>query len=261
MLLAGKVALVTGSTSGIGRGIAAALARAGADVMLNGFCNPADRDQLMKQLGSENQVRIGFDPTDLRQAEQIESMIRRTQEEFGALDILVNNAGIQHTARVENFPAKKWNEVVAVNLSAAFHTMRAVIPGMKTRGWGRIINIASVHGLVGSAQKCAYVAAKHGLIGLTKVAAIELANTGVTVNAICPGWVWTPLVEQQVHSRSTEANTDLATMQRQFLSEKQPMMRFSTPEQIGALTVFLCSENAATITGAPLPMDGGWTAQ
>jgi 3-hydroxybutyrate dehydrogenase len=202
-----------------------------------------------------------YDPADLRHPEQIADMVRNTQAALGALDILVNNAGIQHTANLEDFPAEKWDEVIAVNLSAAFHCTRAAIPAMRSRGWGRVVNISSVHGLVGSAQKCAYVAAKHGLLGLTKVAAIELANSGVTVNAICPGWVWTPLVEQQVQRRAEQTGAGLNAMQQEFLAEKQPMTRFSTPDQIGALTVFLCSEDAATITGASLPVDGAWTAQ
>jgi 3-hydroxybutyrate dehydrogenase len=261
MSLTGKVALVTGSTSGIGLGIAGKLAEAGADVMLNGFCRPGEQEKLAASLASQHGVRVSYHGADLRHPAQVAAMVEHTESEFGALDILINNAGIQHTANIEEFPPEKWDEILAVNLSAVFHAIKVVIPRMKARGWGRIVNIASVHGLVGSPQKCAYVAAKHGLVGLTKVAAIESANAGITVNAICPGWVWTPLVEQQVQRRAVQARVDLEVMQRQFLAEKQPMTRFSTPEQIGALAVFLCSEQAASITGASFPVDGGWTAQ
>jgi 3-hydroxybutyrate dehydrogenase len=188
-------------------------------------------------------------------------MAAATVEKFGALDILVNNAGIQFVADVEDFPTERWDAVIAVNLSGVFHGMKAAIPGMKQRGWGRIINIASAHGLVASPQKVAYVAAKHGVVGMTKVAAIELANSGVTVNAICPGWVATPLALGQLEERAKRSGTDLASAQHKFLTEKQPMAQFSTPEQIGGLAVFLCSEAARTITGAPLSIDGGWVAQ
>jgi 3-hydroxybutyrate dehydrogenase len=260
MSLKGKVALVTGSTSGIGWGIARALAAAGADVMMNGFGELAAIARLRDELASLG-VRAMHDGADMTKPEEIARMTRRTQDELGRLDILVNNAGIQHVANIEEFPPEKWDAVIAINLSAVFHGMRAAIPSMKARGWGRIINIASAHGLVASAQKAAYVAAKHGVVGLTKVAAIELANTGVTANAICPGWVRTPLAEQQLHVRAQRDGTDLATAERQFLTEKQPMARFTTPDQVGALALFLCSDDAATITGAPLSIDGGWVAQ
>jgi 3-hydroxybutyrate dehydrogenase len=260
--LKGKVALVTGSTSGIGLGIARAMAAAGADVMLNGFGEAAAIERLRHGLAPPGQaVRVGYSGADMRRPAEVVRMVRETEHEFGALDILVNNAGIQFTAPVEEFPDEQWNAILAVNLSAVFHACKAAIPGMKRRGGGRIINIASAHGLVASAYKAAYVAAKHGVVGLTKVIAIELANTGVTANAICPGWVLTPLVERQLHERAARNGTELAREQHELLAEKQPMHAFTTPEQIGQLAVFLCSEAAKTMTGAPLSIDGGWLAQ
>jgi 3-hydroxybutyrate dehydrogenase len=190
----------------------------------------------------------------------IAAMIGQAQRELGGVHILVNNAGIQHTAAIEAFPAEKWDAIIAINLSSAFHAMQAAIPIMKAFGWGRIVNIASAHGLVASAQKSAYVAAKHGMVGLTKVAAIELANSGITANAICPGWVLTPLVQKQIDARAARDGRSVADVRQEFLSEKQPMVEFTTPAQIGALAVFLCSEQARTITGVPLSIDGGWTA-
>jgi 3-hydroxybutyrate dehydrogenase len=261
MSLRGKVALVTGSTSGIGEGIAQALAAAGADVMLNGFGDAARIEALRTGMAARFGVRVDHASADVAVPEQVSAMVAETEAKFGALDILVNNAGIQFVANIEDFPADRWNAVIAVNLSAIFHAMKAAIPGMKRRGWGRIINIASAHGLVASAQKVAYVAAKHGVIGMTKVAAIELADHGVTANAICPGWVLTPLVQAQLEVRAEQEGTDLETQKHRFLREKQPLAQFSTPEQIGALAVFLCSESAQTITGAPLSIDGGWVAQ
>jgi len=261
MSLKGKVALVTGSTSGIGQGIAEALAGAGADIMLNGFGDAEQIEALRSGMAEQFGVRVSHSPADMAKPEQIAAMVAQTEATFGAVDVLVNNAGIQFVANIENFPAERWDAVIAVNLSAVFHAMNAAIPGMKQRGWGRIINIASAHGLVASAQKVAYVAAKHGVVGMTKVAAIELANHGVTVNAICPGWVLTPLVQRQLEARAKQDGTDLETQKHRFLTEKQPMEQFSTPEQIGALAVFLCSESAKTITGAPLSVDGGWVAQ
>jgi 3-hydroxybutyrate dehydrogenase len=195
------------------------------------------------------------------QSDQVAAIVKRTQEEFGSLDILVNNAGIQFVASVEEFPIAQWDSVIALNLSAVFHGMRAAIPGMKASKWGRIVNIASAHGLVASANKVAYVAAKHGVVGATKVAAIELANDGVTVNAICPGWVLTPLVESQLVARAKEAGTEVSTEAAKLLQEKQPMLKFTTPEAIGAMVVFLCSDEAQTITGSPISIDGGWVAQ
>jgi 3-hydroxybutyrate dehydrogenase len=260
MGLAGKVALVTGSTSGIGEGVARALAADGADIMLNGFGDPARIETLRAGMAAQYGVRVGYSDADIGKAAAIEAMVARTRAELGALDILVNNAGIQFTAPVEAFPAEKWDAIIAINLSGVFHGMRAAIPGMKQAGWGRIINIASAHGLVGSAQKVAYVAAKHGVVGITKVAAIELANDGITVTAICPGWVLTPLVQKQLDDRAAANGTSVESETHALVTEKQPMAQFSTPEQIGALAVFLCSDAARTITGVPLSIDGGWTA-
>ena len=261
MNLRGKTALVTGSTSGIGLGIARALAAAGADVMLNGFGDPARIEALRVEIAQAQQVRVAYEAADISKPAEIAAMVARTQQEFGALDILVNNAGIQFVSDIENFPEDRWDQIIAINLSAVFHGMKAAIPGMKAKGWGRIINIASAHGLVASGQKVAYVAAKHGVVGATKVAAIELANAGITVNAICPGWVLTPLVQAQLESRAAAEGTDVETQKVKMVAEKQPMGKFTTPEAIGGLAVFLCSDTAATITGAPMSIDGGWIAQ
>jgi len=261
MSLQGKVALVTGSTSGIGLGIARALAGAGADVVLNGFGETAVIAALRDELSRTHGVRVAYGAADMTRPDEIAAMVAEAEHGFGSVDILVNNAGIQHVAAIEDFPAEKWDAVIAVNLSAVFHGMKAVIPGMRQRGWGRIINIASAHGLVASAQKVAYVAAKHGVVGMTKVAAIELANAGVTVNAICPGWVLTPLVERQLLVRAQRDGISEEDAARAFLAEKQPMAQFTTPEGIGGLAVFLCSDAARTITGAPVSIDGGWITQ
>jgi 3-hydroxybutyrate dehydrogenase len=261
MSVRGKVALVTGSTSGIGLGIARALAGEGADIMLNGLGEPAAIERIRAAIAAEFGVRALYDGADLRDPAAIAAMVRRTAGELGGVDILVNNAGIQHVAEVADFPAERWDAVIAINLSAAFHAMQHAIPLMRAKGWGRIINIASAHGLVASGQKSAYVAAKHGIVGLTKSAAIELANDGVTCNAICPGWVLTPLVERQLEARAARDGTDIDEAKRRFLAEKQPMSEFTTPEQIGAFAAFLCTEAARTITGAPLSIDGGWVAQ
>ncbi len=260
MSLAGKVALVTGSTSGIGLGIARALAAQGAGVMLNGFGDAGEIEKLRSELAAEFKVKVEYDDADLSKPDQVAAIVRKTQDDFGSLDILVNNAGIQFVAPVEEFPETKWDAILAINLSAVFYGMKAAIPRMKAKGWGRIINIASAHGLVASPFKVAYVAAKHGVVGATKVAAIELANDGITVNAICPGWVLTPLVQRQLEDRAKAAGTDLETEKKKMLQETQPMLKFTTPEEIGALAVFLCSEGAATITGVPLPIDGGWVS-
>jgi 3-hydroxybutyrate dehydrogenase len=260
MSLKGKVALVTGSTSGIGEGIARALAAEGAAIMMNGLGDPAAMEQQRAALAAEFGVTVGFTGADISKPDRMEAMVKQTQTELGSLDILVNNAGIQFVAEIEDFPVAKWDQIIAINLSGAFYAMRAAIPGMKAAGWGRIINIASAHGLVASPQKAAYVAAKHGLIGLTKVAAIELANDGITANAICPGWVLTPLVEKQLNDRAQRENKTVDDVKLAFLTEKQPMAKFSTPAQIGALTVFLCSDGAATMTGNPVSIDGGWVA-
>jgi 3-hydroxybutyrate dehydrogenase len=258
--LKGKVALVTGSTSGIGLGIAQTLAAEGADIMLNGFGAPEAIQAAIASVTALG-VQAGYDGANLMQPEGSASLVAKTHATLGALDILVNNAGIQHTATIAEFPPEKWDAVIALNLSAPFHCMQAAIPGMVAKGWGRIINIASAHGLVASATKAAYVAAKHGLIGLTKVGAIELANTGITVNAICPGWVLTPLVQAQIDARAKAAGRTPGDEARLLLIEKQPMEQFTTPEGLGALAVFLCSDGACTMTGASLSMDGGWVAQ
>jgi 3-hydroxybutyrate dehydrogenase len=260
MSLKGKVALVTGSTSGIGLGIARALAAEGAAVMLNGFGDAAAIETLRAGLAAEFSVEVGYDGADLSKAEGVAAIVAKTQADFGSLDILVNNAGIQFVAAIEEFPEPKWDAIIAINQSAVFHGMKAAIPAMKARKWGRIINIASAHGLVASPHKVAYVAAKHAVVGMTKVAAIELANDGITCNAICPGWVLTPLVQHQLEDRAKEAGTDVPTEEKKMLQETQPMLKFSTPEEIGALAVFLCSDGAQTITGVPLPIDGGWVA-
>ena len=260
MGLKDRVVLVTGSTSGIGLGIARAMAEAGANVMLNGFGDPAAIEALQQELRRAHDVRVGYHGADMSHPDEVAALVRAAQEQLGGLDVLVNNAGIQHTAPIESFPRERWDAVIAINLSAAFHAMQAAIPGMKAAGWGRIINIASAHGLVASAQKSAYVAAKHGLIGLTKVGAIELAGDGITVNAICPGWVLTPLVEAQLTDRAAREGASIEDVKRRMLTEKQPMAEFTTPASLGALAVFLCSDAARTITGASVSMDGGWVA-
>jgi 3-hydroxybutyrate dehydrogenase len=260
-VLKGKNALVTGSTSGIGAAIARSLAREGANVTLNGFGDKAEIETLRDGIAKDAGVNVAYSPADMTKPAEIAAMIKQAQQEFGSLDILVNNAGIQHVSPVENFPDDKWDRVIAINLSSAFHTIKHAVPGMKQKKWGRIVNIASAHGLVASGQKTAYVAAKHGIIGLTKSVAIELANTGATCNAICPGWVLTPLVEAQIVARAKASGKTIEAEQITLLSEKQPMHKFSTPENIGALTVFLCSDAAESITGSSYSIDGGWTAQ
>src|SRR5579875_671401 len=254
MRLKGKAAVVTGSTRGIGLGIAEALAGAGANIMLNGFGDAAAIAKLREQMAARFSVRVSYNGADMSKPDEIRALIAAAEKELGSVDVLVNNAGIQFVAPIESFTDEKWNAIIAINLRSAFHAMKA-------RNWGRIINIASAHGLVASAQKAAYVAAKHGLVGLTKVAAVELANSGVTVNAICPGWVLTPLVQKQIADRAKEKHTSVEQEEHDLLAEKQPMLQFTTPQQIGALAVFLCSDAASTITGAPLSIDGGWVAQ
>jgi len=261
MNLKGKVALVTGSTSGIGLGIAQMLAQDGAAVLLNGFGEAAEIEKLRADIAKKYGVRVACNGADISKPGEVNAMVEQAHEELGSLDILVNNAGVQFTSPVQDFPDKEWDRVIAINLCGPFYATRAAIPGMKAREWGRIINIASAHGLVASAEKSAYVAAKHGVVGLTKVTALELANDGITVNAICPGWVLTPLVQKQIDARAKAEGKTPEAMQDQLLSEKQAMVKFTTPEQIGALAVFLCSDGAATITGAPLSIDGGWVAQ
>ena len=256
-----KTALVTGSTSGIGLGIARALAQAGCNIVLNGFGESSEIERERTQIAGDFGVGAAFDGADLAKPAEIVRMIEAATREFGKVDILVNNAGIQFTAPIEKFPVDRWDAVIAINLSANFHTMRAVIPQMRARDWGRIINIASTHGLVASVEKAAYVAAKHGVIGLTKVAALETAGSNITCNAICPGWVLTPLVEKQIRERASREKISVDQAKAELLSEKQPSHEFATPDQIGALSVFLCSDAAAQITGVALPVDGGWTAQ
>jgi 3-hydroxybutyrate dehydrogenase len=256
-MLKGKTALITGSTSGIGLGLAVALAKAGANVMLNGFGDVAGARAEVARMGG----RVGFHGADMSKPAEIEAMVRACEAEFGAVDILVNNAGIQHVANVEDFPIDRWDAIIAVNLSSAFHSTRAALPGMKARQWGRVLNIASVHGLVASAQKSAYVAAKHGLVGFTKSAALECATTGITHNAICPGWVLTPLVQKQVDARAAQSGVSQDEAKRQLLAEKQPSLQFTTPEQLGELAVFLCSPAADNIRGVAWNVDGGWVAQ
>ena len=259
-MLKGKTAIVTGSTSGIGLGIAIALAKDGANIMLNGFGDAAVIDSARKQIAALG-VTVDYHAADMSRPREIEDLIKKTQAAFGSADILVNNAGIQHVAAVEDFPDDKWDAIIAINLSSSFHTIKHALPLMKAKGWGRIINIASAHGLVASAQKTAYVAAKHGIIGLTKSVALETANTGVTCNAICPGWVLTALVQKQIDARAAAAGQTDAEAKIALVSEKQPDHEFTTPEDLGALAVFLCSDAARVVRGASYVMDGGWTAQ
>ncbi len=256
-MLKGKTALVTGSTSGIGLGIALALARQGASIVLNGFGDAEGPKAEVAALG----VKVGYHGADMSKPAEIEDMMRYANSEFGGVDILVNNAGIQHVANVEDFPPEKWDAIIAINLSSAFHTTRLAIPQMRARNWGRIINVASTHGLVASAQKSAYVASKHGIVGFTKAVALETATTGITSNAICPGWVLTPLVQKQIDARAAKDGISPEQAQRELLGEKQPSLQFTTPDQLGELAVFLCSAAAANVRGVAWNMDGGWAAQ
>jgi 3-hydroxybutyrate dehydrogenase len=260
-MLNGKSALVTGSTSGIGLGIARALAAQGAHITLNGFGAAAEIEQLRAALAEEFGVKVGFNGADMSVPAQIREMVDAAARAHGTVDILVNNAGIQHTAPVDDFADERWDAVIAINLSSSFHAVKAVLPHMKRRGWGRIVNIASTHGLVASVEKVAYVAAKHGVLGLTKVVALETATTSITCNAICPGWVLTPLVQKQIDDLAARDLIPVSEASSRLLGAKQPSGEFATPAQIGALTVFLCSEEAAQIRGAALPVDGGWLAQ
>jgi 3-hydroxybutyrate dehydrogenase len=260
-MLKNRNAIVTGSTSGIGLGIARGLAAQGANLLLNGFGDEREVRRLCAELAEAHGVTVKFHGADMSQPQQIRDMVAHAASELGGVDILVNNAGIQHTAPVADFPEERWDAVIAVNLSAVFHATKAVLPLMQAKNWGRIINIASVHGLVGSASKSAYVAAKHGVVGLTKVTALEMAQTGVTCNAICPGWVLTPLVQRQIDDLAARENIATEEAQRRLLREKQPSGEFATPAQIAELAGFLCSEAAAQIRGASFPIDGGWTAQ
>ncbi|MES2534215.1 MAG: 3-hydroxybutyrate dehydrogenase [Pseudomonadota bacterium] len=256
-MLKGKTALVTGSTSGIGLGIARSLAQQGANIVLNGFGDAETPKAELAALG----VGVGYHDADMSKPAQIEDMMRYAASAYGRVDILVNNAGIQHVAKVEDFPVDRWDAVIAINLSSAFHTTRLAVPAMRAANWGRIINIASAHGLVASAQKSAYVAAKHGIVGFTKSVALETATTGITSNAICPGWVLTPLVQKQIDARAASAGISLAQAQTELLGEKQPSLQFTTVEQLGGLAVFLCSPAADQVRGVAWQVDGGWTAQ
>jgi 3-hydroxybutyrate dehydrogenase len=256
-MLKGKTALVTGSTSGIGLGVALCLARQGANVVLNGFGEFEAAKAQVAALG----VKAGYHGADMSKPAEIEAMMAYADKDFGGVDILVNNAGIQHVAPVEDFPVAKWDAIIAINLSSAFHTTRRAIPGMRKKNWGRIINIASAHGLVASAQKSAYVAAKHGIVGFTKSIALETATTGITSNAICPGWVLTPLVQKQIDDRAAREGISVEKAKVELLSEKQPSLQFVTPEQLGELAVFLSSPAADQIRGVAWNVDGGWVAQ
>ncbi len=256
-MLKGKTALVTGSTSGIGLGIARALAAQGANIVLNGFGDSEGPRASIAALG----VKVAYHGADMSRVDEIEAIMAFAKAEFGRVDILVNNAGIQHVAKIENFPVERWDAIIAINLSSAFHATRLALPAMKQANWGRIINLASVHGLVASAEKSAYVAAKHGLVGLTKVTALETATSGVTCNAICPGWVLTPLVQQQVDAKAAALGISNDEAKKLLLGEKEPSMQFTTPEELGALAVFFCSPAAINIRGVAWNMDGGWAAQ
>jgi 3-hydroxybutyrate dehydrogenase len=260
-MLKGKAAIVTGSTSGIGLGIAQALAADGASIMLNGFGDKAEIEKLRQEMAKTHGVKVAYSGADMSKSGDIREMVQQAAKELGSVDVLVNNAGIQFVAPVEEFPEDKWNAIIAINLSAAFHAIKAALPLMKQRKWGRIINIASAHGLVASEGKVAYVSAKHGLVGMTKTVAIEAANDGVTCNAICPGWVLTPLVQHQIEARAKEQGVPVEKAMNDLLREKQPMLQFSSPEQIGALAVYLSSDAAATVTGTAVSIDGGWVAQ
>jgi 3-hydroxybutyrate dehydrogenase len=256
-MLKNKTALVTGSTSGIGLGIAKALARQGTNIVLNGFGDVEGPKAEIAALG----VKVAYHGADMSRVDQIEDMVKFAQAQWGSLDILVNNAGIQHVSKIENFSTERWDAIIAINLSSAFHTTRCALPAMQAANWGRIINVASVHGLVASAEKSAYVAAKHGVVGLTKVTALENATTGVTCNAICPGWVLTPLVQKQVDAKAAALGLSNEDAKKVLLGEKEPSMQFTTPEELGELAVFFCSAAGNNVRGVAWNMDGGWAAQ
>ena len=260
-MLKGKSAVVTGSTSGIGLGIARAMAREGANIVINGFGDKAAIEAERAGIEKEFAVKAIYSPADMTKPAQIADMIKTAEQTFGRVDVLVNNAGIQHVAPIEEFPIEKWDQIIAINLSAAFHSIRAAVPGMKARRWGRIINTASAHSLVASPFKSAYVTAKHGLAGLTKTVALELATFGATANCISPGYVWTPLVEKQIPDTAKARHMTEEQVKRDVLLEAQPTKEFVTVDEVAALAVFLCSDAAAQITGANLPIDGGWTAE
>jgi 3-hydroxybutyrate dehydrogenase len=256
-MLKGKTALVTGSTSGIGLGIAKALAKQGANIMLNGFGEVEAAKVELAGCG----VAVDYDGADMSKPAEIEAMFKHAQQVFGGVDILVNNAGIQHVSPIESFPTEKWDAIIAINLTSAFHTTRLALPYMRSKNWGRIINVASAHGLVASANKSAYVASKHGIAGFTKVTALETSNTGITCNAICPGWVLTPLVQKQVDALAEREKLSNEQAKVKLLAEKQPHHEFTTPDQLAALAVFMCSDAASNVRGAIWNMDGGWVAQ
>jgi 3-hydroxybutyrate dehydrogenase len=258
--LAGKSAIVTGSTSGIGLGIAQALAQAGADIMLNGFGDAKEIEKIRSELAAEHKVKVVYDGADMSKPDAIVGMVENAAKTFGKVDIVVNNAGIQFVAPIDEFPVAKWDAIIAINLSSAFHSTRAVLPGMKQRKWGRIINIASAHGLVASPFKSAYVAAKHGIAGFTKTVALETATDGITVNCISPGYVWTPLVEGQIPDQMASRHLTREQVMNDVLLAAQPTKKFVTVDQVASLALYLCRDEAASITGANLSMDGGWTA-
>lgn len=260
-MLKGKSVIVTGSTSGIGKGIATAFAAGGCNVMLNGFGDSKKIEKQRSDLERENNVNVLYSPADMTRPDQIADMVKSAEKLFGAVDILVNNAGIQHVAPIDKFPPEKWDAIIAINLSSAFHAIRAALPGMKQRKWGRIINIASAHGLVASPFKSAYVAAKHGIIGITKTVALEVAEQGITCNAICPGYVKTPLVEGQIADQAKARNMTEEEVVKNVILAAQPTKQFVTFDQINALALFLADDNGASINGASLSIDGGWTAQ
>ena len=259
-MIKGKTSLVTGSTSGIGLGIAEALAREGANVILNGFGDAKEIEALRSRLASSYGVKVTYDGADMSKASDIEAMMTRAAAAYGGVDILVNNAGIQHVAPVEEFPTAKWDAIIAINLSSTFHTTKMVIPYMKSKGWGRIVNIASAHALVASPFKSAYVAAKHGVLGFTKTIALEVAEKGITVNAICPGYVLTPLVEKQIPDTAKARGMTEEQVKRDVLLAAQPTKKFVTVEEVAGTTLFLCSDSAASITGTYIAVEGGWTA-
>ena len=260
-MLKGKNAIITGSTSGIGAGIAQAMAKAGAGIMLNGFGDKADIERQRSALEKEHSVKAIYSAADMTKPAEIAAMIKTAEQTLGSVDVLVNNAGIQHVAPIEEFPIDKWDQVIAINMVAAFHTIRAAVPGMKARKWGRIINTASAHSLVASPFKAAYITAKHGLVGLTKTVALELATFGITANCISPGYVWTPLVERQIPDQMKTRNMTEEQVKRDVLLAAQPTKQFVTIEQVASLALYLTSDGAANITGANLSIDGGWTAQ
>jgi 3-hydroxybutyrate dehydrogenase len=260
-MLKGRNTLVTGSTSGIGMAIARAMAQAGANVVVHGIEAPAQGEPIAAAIAGDSGARCAYVQANLARASEAASLIEAATKALGPIDIVVNNAGIQHTCAIESFPVERWDAIIAINLSSAFHTMKAVLPGMRERGWGRIVNIASVHGLVASVNKAAYLAAKHGLVGLSKGVALETATQGITVNCICPGWTDTVLIQPQIETRAAAHGGDRAAGVRDLLREKQPNLTLLPPERIGDVAVFLCSDAAAGITGVALPVDGGWTAQ